>query len=280
MLALAAIEMSTSPFTPSPFFPGQPPSAARRHGFRFVASGVHTSRTIMLAELSAVLDATPPSHPREAYSESIVGDNALGKATAANRRKSRRYLAELYSLDPEVPAFALLRRLWPLDQTSRPRLALLLALARDPLLLAGAGAILPLATGEELQRDRLRAALGAAAGERLSPATLEKVARNVASSFTQSGHLTGRTFKRRALVTPTPVAVAYALSLATAAGYLGRETITSGWVRALDASPLQAQELAIEAKRLGLIELRIAGGVFDLGFTPISPPTGTRYGRH
>jgi len=98
----------------------------------------------------------------------------------------------------------------------------------------------------------------------LSDATLDKVIRNAASSWTQSGHLSGRTFKVRRRIEPTPAAVTFALYLGAKLGFRGDELLTSGWIKALDCTPSQALDLAIEAKRLGLLDLRIAGDVFDL----------------
>ena len=69
---------------------------------------------------------------------------------------------------------------------------LLAALARDPLLMASAPAILTLAPGTEMFRQAMRDALRSAVGDRLNDATLDKVIRNAASSWTQSGHLRGR----------------------------------------------------------------------------------------
>lgn len=253
------------------FLPPQPSPLAQRSGFRFVAGGVHTSRTLMLEELRALFEATAPNAAKTEYSRAIVEENCVGKETVATRRKTRKLLSELYALDMEVPAFRVLRRLWLLDVGSRPLLALLLALARDPMLQATATAILPLAKGEELSRVELRDAVRAVAGERLNESILDKVARNAASSWSQSGHLHGRTFKIRSLVTPTPISAAYALFLANRAGFLGREALNSSWMRVLDASASTAQECAFEAKRMGLIDLRVAGGVFDLGFAPLEP---------
>jgi len=105
----------------------------------------------------------------------------------------------------------------------------------------------------------------------LSDATLDKVIRNAASSWSQAGHLSGRTFKIRRRVIPTPAAVAFALYLGAALGFRGDELLTSGWIKALDCIPSQALNLAIEAKRLGLLDLRVAGDVFDLNLDRLDP---------
>lgn len=254
------------------FFPPAP-SAAQRHavGFRSGHAGTHTSRTMMFAELSALLAAVPGGGRLSEYQVAIVEGNCLGKRTVATRRLSFQRLHELYALDAAVPLFRILRRLWDIDEQGRPLLALLVALARDPLLLASAPAVVHLAPGAELSRASMRKAVAGAVGDRLNESILGKVVRNAASSWSQSGHLEGRTFKIRRPVHPTPPALALALYLAHAAGLTTEESFHSGWVKVLDCSPSIALELATAAKRLGLLDLRAAGDVIDLSFDRLDP---------
>lgn len=258
-----------------PLFPSSGISdRAAKVGFRFGAKGTHTSRTMMFDELAAVLAAAPEAASREDYAAAIVEGNCLGKATTATRRLSNQRLGELYGLDPGIPLFRVLRRLWSVDTPGRPLLALQCALARDPLLAATVSPVLALAAGSDVQRDAIRAALKDAVDERLSEATLDKVIRNVASSWEQAGHLVGRTFKKRALVRATPGTVAYGLYLGHAVGFRGASLFATGWVSLLDCTPVAARDLAVEAKRIGLIDLRIAGDVVDLALDRLDPAEG------
>jgi len=255
-----------------------PPSGnsdrASKVGFRFGAKGTHTSRTMMLDELAAVLAAAPETASREDYAAAIVEGNCLGKATTATRRLTNQRLGELYGLDPRIPLFRVLRRLWSVDAPGRPLLAVQCAVARDPLLAATVSPVLELAVGSDMQRDAIRAALKGPVDERLSDATLEKVIRNVASSWEQAGHLVGRTFKKRALVRATPGSVAFGLYLGHAVGFRGAALFATAWVSLLDCTPVAARDLAIEAKRIGLIDLRIAGEVVDLVLDRLDPLEG------
>ncbi len=257
------------------FFPLYPISGiserAEQIGFRFGAKGTHTSRTMMLTELSAALVAVREGASREDFAAEIIEGNCLGKVTTATRRLTNQRLGELYALDPDVPIFRVLRRLWATDETGRPLLALQCAIARDPLLAATVPAVLELTPGSELQRDAIRAALREVVDDRLSGATLEKVIRNVASSWAQSGHLVGRTFKKRTLVRPTPETVAFGLYLGYAAGFRGMQLFSTGWLSVLDCTPASARDMAIEAKRFGLIDLRISGEVVDLVLNRLDP---------
>lgn len=234
---------------------------------------------MMLAELRTLLAALPVDSTRADYAYAVIQSNCLGKSTAATRRLTNQRLGELYALDPSVPLFRVLRHLWHIDEQGRPLIALLAILARDPLFLATVESVISIPEGVEFQRSHMRHALRAIVGERLNDATLEKVLRNAASSWSQSGHLTGRTFKIRKLVQPTAAALAYALYLANAAGFHGEGLLANGWVQTLDCSVIRARELAMEAKRMGLIDLRIGGDVVEINLTRLDPKPSDRPGR-
>lgn len=247
---------------------------AAQVGFRFGAKGTHTSRTMMLTELAAVLAATPDAASRADYAAEIIEGNCLGKATTATRRLTNQRLGELYGLDSRIPLFRVLRRLWSADVVGRRLLALQCAIARDPLLAATVPPVLALSPGSELQRDALKAELRNVVEERLNDATVDKVIRNAASSWAQAGHLVGRTFKKRTLVRATPGSVAFGLYLGHAVGFRGAALFATGWVLLLDCTPTAARDLAVEAKRIGLIDPRIAGDVVDLVLDRLDPAEG------
>jgi hypothetical protein len=226
---------------------------------------------MMLEELGTILASVPGSAKAQDYVDAVVDENCLAKQTVATRRLSLQRLRELYALDPAVPAFRILRRLWDMDEAGRPLLALLVSLARDPLLLATAEVISALPEGAEFQRNPMREALAAAVGERLNESTLNKVVRNAASSWTQSGHLEGRTFKFRRRIRATPAAAVFALYLAQAAGLAFEDGFSSGWVKVLDCSRSEVLDLATDAKQLGLIDLRISGNVIELNLDRLDP---------
>lgn len=249
----------------------EPLEPLERAGFRFGDKGTHTSRTMMLAELEDVLAALPEDAERADYASAIVDENVLGKRTDATRRLSDQRLAELHGLDPGIPIFRVLRRLWGADETARPLLALLSALARDPLLRSTADTVIALPPGAELVRSSFLAALRQAVGSRLNESTLDKVARNAGSTWTQSGHLAGRVRKIRQRVSPTPAAAAMALWMGTVEGILGEQLLRCRWVRVLDASASQLVELVLQAKQLGLLHARIGGNVVELDAAALDP---------
>ncbi len=235
-------------------------------GFRSGDRGTHTSRTMMLEELSNLLDATPGEATREDYADAVLEDNCLGKRTAATRKLSLQRLTELYGLDAKLILFRVLRDLWGRHEPSRPLLGLLLALARDPLLRTIAAAVIRTPFGHEFARQTMKDALSDAVGDRLNKATLDKVVRNASSSWTQSGHLQGRGRKTRQRVLPTPAATTYALLLGFAVGRRGQMLFETPWTAILDVGLDELIDLASDARRLGLIDLKQSGAIIDVSF--------------
>lgn len=235
-------------------------------GFRSGDRGTHTSRTIMLDELSHLLDAVPVDAVRADYADAVIAHNCLGKRTTATRKLSLQRLTELYALDPQVILFRVLRDLWGRSETSRPLLALLLALARDPLLRATATTVLRTPYGHEFARQSMKDALTDAVGDRLNEATLDKVVRNASSSWTQSGHFRGRGRKARQRVEVTPAVTAFVLLLGFAVGRRGRLLFETPWAAVLDTCLDDLVDVAVDAKRLGLLDLKQSGSMIDVSF--------------
>jgi hypothetical protein len=248
----------------------------REVGFRWGAKGTHTSRTIMLDELRALLGSCPQGASRDDYLRAIHDDNCLGKRTVATRKLSSQRLSELYALDQHVPLFRVMRRCWYADRTGQALLALLLALARDPLLRASAPPVLRMRPGEELARQHLTDAISQAVGVRLSDSTTDKVVRNVASSWTQSGHLKGRSRKVRQTVAPTAATTAFALLLGYLTGKRGVALFETLWAQVLDSAVEELMHLAVDARRLGFLDMSRSGGVIEVAFSRLLPPEERR----
>lgn len=235
-------------------------------GMKFAQGGSHISRTIMLAELEATLAAVPQASSSLDYRTAIIDRNVLGKTTVSTRLKSLRHLRELYALDEATPIFGLLRKLHSIDPASLPQLAMLTAWARDPLLRATAPPVLDAIDGDILGPADLAAAVETAFPNHYSELNRNKIARNAASSWTQSGHLAGRTKKSRQRLKPSIAAVSMALFLGDAAGYHGAAVFASPWCRLLDLNPESARAHCLKAHRAGLVNLRAIGEVVELGF--------------
>jgi len=243
------------------------PSLAEIHGFRIKPTGIHLSRTMMLEDLRAVLSACPDCLNLPHYEAAIVDDNVLAKPTARSARMSFDRLRELYAFDPALRIFRALVDIWPSERSAQPLVALLCATARDPILRAitpflldhNAGAtITPLAIAQEAERRF---------PGKFQSTSLQRLGRNVASSWTQAGLLRGRQKKARARAEAHPVAVAYALLLGDLCGRRGQALFTTLWASMLDASPHELRRHAEQASREGWIDYRAAGDVVEVTFS-------------
>lgn len=244
-------------------------SVLSKLGFRFEYQGVHSSRTMMLSELSLLLEECDQDMGCDGYQEAIVELNCLGKKTVSNRRITAQRLRELYGLDPSLAVFRLLRYFWDIDCEGRCLLALLAALSRDNFLRTTSGMVTKMEPGDELSRTRMARVLRMGTGNRLNDSTLDKVVRNTASSWTQSGHLCGHSHKVRQRVKPTFVVVTYAIFLGYLSGIRGSALFTTIWTNVLDASTKELFQLAIEARQNGLLDLKYTGGIVDISIDPL-----------
>lgn len=221
---------------------------------------------MMLEELSLLLSSTPSDANFQTYKEAIIEENVLLKATGSTREKSFRYLRELYGLRPENTLFRVLRTLWPVAKQTRPQLAVICAVGRDPLLRSSASVILQSPMGTSLSDVDFSHAVQESFGNRLNQDILGKIGRNTASTWTQSGHLAGRAKKVRQKITPDPISTAYALFVAYLCGYLGDRLFDNDWVRLLDTPVHTLRELAQQAAQQGWLEYRSSGSITEISF--------------
>jgi hypothetical protein len=133
--------------------------------------------------------------------------------------------------------------------------------------------VLELSPGQVFDRELMAEGLRTATKDRLNDSTLDKVVRNAASSWAQSGHMEGRTFKKRILVRPTAGPVVMALFLGFLQGIRGPGILRSFWCQALDAPPEVLARIASTASMSGLIRFRMAGDVIDVSFPEILTAT-------
>lgn len=231
-----------------------------RLGFRDGDKGVHSSRTLMLAELEAALAATDAAAGVADFRRAIVEENVLGKRSATTREHTVRKLKALYGLDPAVPVYAAMRRIWSDDPRGHPLLALLCAVARDPLLRASVDKVLETPVGTAVTATDLEGTVRPS----FSTSTRDAIVSHLLSTWTTAGFLAGSTTRRRVRPVATPGAVAYALALGFMEGGRGSLLLSTAWTRLLDCPPDELLNLARQAARRGWIEYRSAGDVMDL----------------
>jgi hypothetical protein len=110
------------------------PVPALSRGFHNEPIGTHTSRTMMLREVSVLFAATNATTSYDDIRRLIVDDNITLKSTLSTRKETFRRLKELYGLRTDILLYRALRDLWDANAEEQPVLAILCALARDPLL--------------------------------------------------------------------------------------------------------------------------------------------------
>jgi hypothetical protein len=244
------------------FAVGSSPDELAGAGFRLDGGGVHQSKTMMLRELGELLAAhvATGQNPRVLVLES----NVLGKPTASARRIALARLRGLHGVGSTLPISRALTALWRLNPAGRHLLALLSALARDPLLRHSSGVVLPATLGASVRWPVIAAHFSVSFPGRFSPNMLKSLSQNCASTWTQSGHLAGRSSKVRAQVRATPATAAYAALLASLAGFGGPTLLASPWLRAVDCCRDELLVLLRQAATLGLARVRVAGDVVEI----------------
>jgi hypothetical protein len=239
-----------------------------------VPGGPSTSQTIMVSSLQRLLTNVPPNSPPVSYRSAVMDENVLGKQTASGREWAFRQLRRFYALNPRSLLFRALRDLWEHDKAGQPLLALLCALARDPVLRASAAVITATEIGEIVTSADFEAAIEAKFPSAYKEITRRTAAQKVASSFDQSGHLHQEKpgSKIRTRVCPTTAAAAYALMLGHLEGARGQALFNTQWTRILDQPVSHLVDLAASASQEGLLEFRSAGDVVEVTFHQLLRP--------
>ena len=236
-------------------------------GFNTGIGSIHTKRTIMLKELTVLLDMVNVSEASlENYKSAIIEENCLGKPSMATRRYTGDYLKALYALDPKVILFRVLQYFWVRDLSSRPLIAFLCAFARDPLLSDLTYYILDLPEGNTPSKRTLEDLIEKKYPNRFSPVMKSSLGRNLLSSWAQAGFLHGRNPKIRSQAIPTAGSTSYALLLAFLRGVRGPLLFETEYARLLDCSSYRAIELAEDAARRGWIVFSRVGDVMEVSF--------------
>jgi len=242
-----------------------------RLGAKLSGGGAHISRTMMLSEITRLLSVVPAGADMAEYRAAVIDRNALSKVTESTRRRTYRHLRELYGLDPSIPLFLLLRQLTQVDPQSTPLIAMLIAWARDPLFRSTTAAILSARLEQEVSTDDLEKVATPLLSKQYNAFCIHGIAKNAASSWSQTGHLQGRVNKIRQRAQPKPVSLTLALLLSQVSGLHGEAVFGSIWCRLLDLTAEQAHLMAIQAHREGLLNLRSIGSVVEITFPRFQP---------
>ena len=241
-------------------------------GFSFGRNSVHSARTIMLEELELLLEAVPSPTDERQLIHAIIEDNCLGKRSTKSKTLTARHLVELYTLNPKIPIFRTLLYFWNREPEARPLIALLCSASRDSLLKNTLKVILDTPESAVLKREIMEKFIDDLEPGRFSKATLKSVAQNINSSWSKSGHLSGRVKKIRTRAKATPAAIAYALYLGYLYGVRGPELFETDYIKMMDCSREKAIELAEIASQRGWIVFKRIGNVMEILFPNLITP--------
>jgi len=244
-----------------------------RFGFSFEKGGAHQARTMMLKDLTTLLEYVDnPQALKVDYVRAIEEENCLGKKSGQTRKISSRHLKSLYSLDPDIILFKSMLYFWDRDPNSRHLLALLCTITRDAIFKMSLPFILSCQNGQVVEKKNLEKCIEKKDPERFSQATLESIARNINATWTQSGHLIGRVKKIRFTVQPGPGAVSYALLMGYLSGIRGESLFNTEYSKILDCSMEKLIELAEDASRKGWIVFKKVGNIMEILFPNLLTP--------
>ena len=246
--------------------------ALGRFGFAATQTGGHMARSMMVEEMRILCRETEIGANREAIHRAILEDNLLHKPTVASREKTFHHLVELYGLDPRLTLFRVLREFAAQDPESIPLMAMVCCYCRDPQLRHSFELIDTLRAGEALPRERMERFLEEGFPGRFSPAMKKSLAQNVNTTWTGSGHLTGKVRKKRSKPEAPLAAVCYAMLAGYLSGLRGEVLLNSAFARLIGASAPKILSMLPMAQRMGWVRYRHFGGVTEIDFTPLLTP--------
>ena len=239
---------------------------AERYGFKVEGLGAHSGRTIMLSDVRTLFNSCPTSSTLDEYAQSIIDDNVLLKNSGASRKEAFLRLKRLYGLDNSIFLFKIFRQLWSQETLTQPVLLMLYAISRDPILRSSVDLVINTLEGGELIAPDFEKEVENSFLDQFTKSTLASIGRNIASSWTQSGHFQGRSKKVRTFVESYPISVAFALFLGYLCGIRGEKLFHTNWVKILDAHVFELHSKSQVASQQGWLEYRQTGNITDITF--------------
>jgi len=224
---------------------------------------IHTSRTIMSAELIEVLD-----FPKENldYFE-IMANNVFNKKTESSKKKTIKYLTQLYNFRKDDKKFLCLENYWnKIEDREKPFVALLFAVSKDYLLQESVGFIKSVKHSSKASIENFEANIDRHHPNRFTPKTLRSVSQNVASSWKQAGYVVGKMKNIRTECPPSYFAVAFAFLMAYIDDFRGDYLFNHPSVKALDATKEEILSLVKAASDRELLDYNRAGASIVISF--------------
>lgn len=232
---------------------------------------VHTARTIMLLELSKVMNF---SIEKDNYLESMV-NNVFGKKSQDGIKKTSAFLTQLYTFDVSSNTFRAFKYFWSNStENERALIAFLFAVNNDYLLQESISVVLKCRIGEKLEITDIEENIERHHPNRFTKNTLRSVAQNIASSWKQAGFVTGKVKNIRTENEITYQVVCFAMLLAYLGGLRGDFIIQSHSILSLCLPEVRLRELALEASKRDLMQYQFAGSVTSISFENLMTKIG------
>lgn len=242
------------------------PEQTQDLGFVIDGLGAHSGRTIMLKDLKLLFSSCSANSQLDDYKYAIINDNILLKKSGSSRKEAFIRLKRLYGLETNLLLFRVFRHLWDKDTSSQPLLTILYAITRDPILRSSVEIILNSNISQVLFAKDFEAVVDNRFPNQFTKISLSSIGRNISSSWSQSGHLKGRSIKTRVQVTSRSIPVMYALFLGYLCGLRGENLFNTDWVKLLDTPRYELFLKAQTASQQGWLEFRQSGSITDISF--------------
>jgi len=224
---------------------------------------IHTSRTIMVNELSKVMDF---STDNDGYIESL-GQNVTGKKSSSGVAKTGNYLKRLYGFDLSYQPFIAFKYFWKnAESQDKPILAFIYAVNHDDLLAESIYVVQETAIGQKAAIEFFEASIEKYHPNQYTVNTRRSVAQNVASSWKQAGFIVGKVKNIRAQPKISYFAACFAFLMSYLKGNKGTFIWNSLGVKALCLNEASLQELAVECAKRDLMQYQYAGSVTVISF--------------
>lgn len=217
----------------------------------------------MSTELTEVLDC--PKDELE-YMQ-VMESNVFNKRTESSRKKTIRYLTQLYSFDKNDIRFKALEDYWQrTNEEDKALLTFLYAVSKDYLLKESVSLVKAVPFNEKAHIEGFEDNIKHHHPNRFSPKTLRSVAQNIASSWKQAGYIEGKVKNLRVKRYPSYLMVSFALLMAYIDGARGEYMTDHPSVKALDVSKEELHQLIKAAADRDLVRYNKSGTTMVISF--------------
>lgn len=232
---------------------------------------IHSSRTMMFAELAKVMDFGQESGQ---YIESLE-QNVFNKKSNSGVEKTASYLKRLYSFDMQYRPFVAFKYFWKIsDPNEKPLIAFVYAVNQDNLLAESVQVLQSVKPGEKATIELFEEVIEKYHPNQYSENTRRSMAQNIASSWKQAGFIEGKVKNIRIQPEVSYKVACFAFILAYLNGDRGNFIWSSIGVKALCLPESKLRELAIECSKRDLMQYQYAGSVTSVSFTNLLTKTG------